>query len=243
MKRVKKVLGICMIGMLICGCSVDSQIMNQNAETKTLTREEQIEQYANAVYDPLYPVFMAFYYDENWIFKKKVKLDVYIDGNRIATLHQGNGDIFALMLSEGQHTVMAKSSMFNTDEEVFYVGKDRILEQCLPNIFGVTLKFKRNKAQVDSITGTNITEYDTLEEAMQEYIEEFYMVMSSYTPVGMFEDIMNKYAELNPANESLQDLENDFYEEGEYESEEGMYGEEDESYYDEDWDSDYSEGY
>ena len=160
--------------------------------------EDTIEKEAEELYENMYPVFIGVSYKENFIFSKDKVLSLYIDGEEIKKLKQGEVSGYGFILSKGKHKISVADNIINADSETFTVGEDKVLGKEAANVFIVGIAYKNGSAIITDIVGTNITEYTSEETAKLEYYERLLAFPEDFTAVGNFTEVLKKYGELYP---------------------------------------------
>ncbi len=161
--------------------------------------EDPIEKEAEELYENMYPVFIGVSYKENFIFSKDKELSLYIDGEEIEKLKQGEVSGYGFILSKGKHKIAVADNIINADSETFTVGEDKILGKEAANVFIIGIAYKNGSAIITDIVGTNITEYTSVESAKVEYYERLLAFPEDhFIAVGNFTAVLKKYGELYP---------------------------------------------
>lgn len=211
-------LSIC---LFFCSCNVQETDISTSSTSVANRKDNKkqvdpIDDAASKLYTTLYPVIISFNYEENLFFKKDVKLNLYIDGSKLCTFKQGDSAIFGLILDKGNHDISVSSSMFNSSTKTFYVGKNDLFEENFPDVFACTLKFKKNKATLDDIIGSDNAFNDNDTELIS--IGIMSAVCDTYQPIGNFNAIIRKYEKKHPKEKTLKEMRNEIFGDSEEEN-------------------------
>lgn len=207
-KKISMVL-LLIICLCFCSCNVQETDISTNSNSVANKKDNEkqvdpIDDAASNLYTTIYPVIINFNYEENLLFKKDVKLDLYIDGSKLCTFKQGDSAIFGLILDKGNHDISVSSSIFNGSTKTFYVGKNDLFEENFPDVFACTLKFKKNKATLDDIIGSDNAFNDNDIELISTGVMS--AVCGTYQPIGDFNAIIKKYEKKHPKEKTFKEI-------------------------------------
>ena len=174
--------------------------------------DKSIEDTAKELYEKWYPVLIGIVYKENFIFNKDKEISFYIDGEKIERLKQGEQFGYGLILSKGIHTIAIANNILNADLKTFVVGEDVILGKGFANVFIIGTKFKSGSAEITDMIGTNIDTYTNPIKAWNTFIDRAEIIYAAdFTPIGNFEAVLERYAELHPEEDEKSSWDDESY--------------------------------
>lgn len=162
-----------------------------NKDGGEISGEATVKELADGLYDSYYPVLIAVRYDKNLIFNKKETLKLFIDGNEITEIDQGELPVYGIILPVGEHTMRIASNILNSDSKDFTVGKDEIFDKKIPNLFIAGVEYKGGKAKFNVFIGTNVS--DDLS-----YIDGYAQAMEECQPIGKYYKVIKKHKKMFP---------------------------------------------
>lgn len=171
---------------------------DQNAiqpQKELSAQEKQIR----GLYNEYYPVYILVSYAENLIFSKDVELNLYIDGEKVTELTQGDTEIYGLILPAGEHKLKISSSLLNSDSQKFTVGPDPYLGAVF-NYLTVDVQFKNGNAEISELVGNTSGLSSSAIEANDNFSSmTLALALSPPKPIGDFDLITKqyKYRQLN----------------------------------------------
>ena len=209
---MKKLLSLLLsMSVLLSGCSVLEEEVRQESVIPTETVEPEIaeqpvelsetEQQIRGLYSEYYPVLFIVKYKSNLLFNTDTTLKLYVDGEEVAELMQGDTSAYGTILPKGTHKLKIASSWLNADSYKFTVGEDAFLGNVL-NYFDITVQFKMNEAAIESIDGNTMTYNSTSYDAEENYNYAQTMVdLALHHAIGNFDYVLNqyKYRQINDA--------------------------------------------
>lgn len=198
---MKKVMLMILVAMLLLTACSEEISTNQSSSQPSTDVVEQVEPepvlseqelQIRGLYDEYYPVYIVISYDKNFLFNKDVELNLYIDGEKVTKLAQGDKQIYGMILPVGEHKLKIASSLFNSDSLKFTVGPDPHMGKIF-SYFLAEVQFKMGEAEISEFMGNTMGDVSA-DEAVSTYNA---MISALYTTslvaIGDFEIITDQY--------------------------------------------------
>lgn len=153
---------------------------------------------ADGLYNTYYPTYIALQYDENMLLNKSKKMKLYIDGEFVVEMVQGDEKVYGIMLSEGKHTMKIKSGWFESEKIDFEVGKYEFYDLQMDNLFYMKMGYKFGDPKIMEFYGTNIPaeDQDVIDTNADVGANAVYAFLyDAYEPIGNFQEVFTIYGE------------------------------------------------
>lgn len=174
------------------------EVKTTEKKKKTTVKEEKksnVEIMADGLYSKYYPTYIVLAYDENMLLNKNKSMKVYLDGELLTEMKQGENNEIAMILKKGEHTLKINSGWFNSDTVEFEVGEDQVWGN-IDNLYCMKMGYKSGNAKIMEFFGSNIAAKDsTVLETNTEIVADIliYFAYKGYKPKDDFQEVIELF--------------------------------------------------
>lgn len=193
MKKMISVFAI-ILTCFLSGCAgnnsggiVISKSTNSGIDTDSMQRV------VDGLFSDYYPVMLRIKYDNNLIFNKNKSLSIFIDGEKIDTMKQGDLNLYGLILSTGEHNLSVYSLLDKKAEVEFVVGREESNTELL--IFMSDIKYKSGNPEIEYFVDADYIAYSSDAEYYYNELTDINNHMDNCISIGNFLEIYTAYEE------------------------------------------------